>query len=1028
MRRAFILTIEVVALIVSVLVVLFGLLLWRLSSAPVSLETIQPWLTNALVKDLDGVTVRIGKAEAVWGGLTDLLQVRMQDVDLSNEVSAQALLIPDMTAVFSLSSFLSGEYVPVELRLRRPHLLMAAALNDADQSASQTGTHINTIDHVKQVLGFLAAPADGDSAFSGLDEITIENGRVTLDNAMWKTPLRVLIPKLHSKRDIAGLRVDGSMRIALGIPPAMMSINALYRSDSGLLASHVDFAGVAADQLQQYFPEIRRIGRFNDPVSGFANVTLDPRSLDVKRAKFALQSGRGLLALSDLLDQPIAFDQLVADFAYDGDRKALTIAELSLDRGDHRLALSGQINGPLAQQKWSVTGTMQGLAVDDLDQIWPANLLTLSRRWVVQNLSGGAVDTAAFSLQGDLANWLPDQLTVTAYTADIGFSDVQVEVLPRLPPLQKTNGKIHFENDQMVISVASAQLQKSRITKGNFTVTGLASDSPQAVADFAISGQVRDGFKLVTQAVPQTSGNEALLAQQLGGAFAGQMKLTFPLRHSIPIEAVDLRFEGDITGGQLKQIVGDYNLTKADMKLSVDGAVMQLEGRAEVAGIDLQLTHRHWFGSASKQLSETRAIADLTMNDQRQFGFDFGDHVRGPIAVEAAYLRQKKQPAVLKATFDFVETALELPPLEWQKPAQAVGVLHLQAGFPRTGVIEISSFDFVGGALSVDGSASLHKGALHDLKIRRLATRDTDISLSVTARKQRDEKSAGYDVTVKGRRFNAQPLLMGWQGSSGFSVPNIDLVANLDQIDVGLANPLLGATVSLGIDEQQFQQARVSTRLGAGELRVVADADGGVTIDASRADAFFDWLGFGRPISGGKLTVKGHLLTDGRFTGLARIGEFNVVDAPVLAQIFRLASFTGVLDALRGRSLTFKTFNAAITLDKQAFQVTEGFAYGPSLGISVQGRYKLDDETVDFSGMVAPASALNLVINRFPILGRMITGGRKEGLLAAQYKAVGAAEQPTVVVNPLTAILPGFLRGLVRLGESEIDRSKAGQN
>ena len=276
--------------------------------------------------------------------------------------------------------------------------------------------------------------------------------------------------------------------------------------------------------------------------------------------------------------------------------------------------------------------------------------------------------------------------------------------------------------------------------------------------------------------------------------------------------------------------------------------------------------------------------------------------------------------------------------------------------------------------------------------------------------------------------MNAQPLLRSWRQNNDQAFQNLKLVAAVEQVDVGLAQPLFGATMRANINNGQLQQANVSTRLGAGELQVMAGGDGGLMIDASRADDLFEWLGFGRPIAGGKLTVRGHFLADGGFTGRARIVEFDVVDAPILAQIFRLASFTGILDALRGQSLSFRAFNGAIAFDQQAFQVTDGFAYGPSLGISVQGKYNRMDESVDFSGMVAPASALNLVINRFPILGRMITGGRKEGLLAAQYKVIGTVDEPTAVVNPLTAILPGFLRGLVRLGESEVDRNGGDQN
>ena len=1018
MRRALILSVEIVALIVSALVVLVGLLLWRLSSAPVSLETVQPWLANALGDNLSGISVSIGATEAAWGGLTDLLQLRLQNVTVTADDDSGLLSVPELTAVFSVRGILGGEYVPVELRLRRPHLTVNRGLAaTAAPPPTKAGRDLS------QVLGLFAAPSGSSSPFSELDEIDIVDGQVTIHHVRWQTPLRLTVPKLTSTRDANGLGLNGSARIAVGVPPAMLSLSALYNRDTGLLDSRVEFAGVDWDQITEFFPEIARLGRFEEPVSGFSNLTLDPQTLRLQQAKFAAQSGRGALRLADLLEAPIRFDQMRVNLDFDGATNSLTISQLDLRRGDSKLSTSALIKGPLAEQQWSVQGSADGLAIAELDQIWPENVLQLSRRWVMANLSGGTVDGVDFTVGGSLSNWSPKQAKLTDYAADIGFSDVQARVLKRLPPIQQTAGQIHLENDLVVISVTQGLMAKTQLQRGTITISETRSKAPQVVADIEVTGLVRDGFQIAAQALPKSFAATTLDPNQIDGSFAGRINLAFPLRKTVPIEAVTIGFIGDISNGQFKQVIAGRNLRNGEAKITIEQQEMRLEGTAEVAGIALTLDHRQWFDPANAVKSETHATAKLSPQEQARLGFDLDPYVRGPIDVEAVFQRPKTGSDQLQATLDFAQTALQLPQLDWQKPAQAAGVLHLTAVVPKTGDITISHFDLVGGELSASGRAAFRGGALSSLNLDRLTTQSADISLTATR-----DTTAGYAINIKGRRMNAQPLLRSWRQNNDQAFQNLKLVAAVEQVDVGLAQPLFGATMRVNINNGQLQQANVSTRLGAGELQVMAGGDGGLMIDASRADDLFEWLGFGRPIAGGKLTVRGHFLADGGFTGRARIVEFDVVDAPILAQIFRLASFTGILDALRGQSLSFKAFNGAIAFDQQAFQVTDGFAYGPSLGISVQGKYNRMDESVDFSGMVAPASALNLVINRFPILGRMITGGRKEGLLAAQYKVIGTVDEPTAVVNPLTAILPGFLRGLVRLGESEVDRNGGDQN
>ena len=51
----------------------------------------------------------------------------------------------------------------------------------------------------------------------------------------------------------------------------------------------------------------------------------------------------------------------------------------------------------------------------------------------------------------------------------------------------------------------------------------------------------------------------------------------------------------------------------------------------------------------------------------------------------------------------------------------------------------------------------------------------------------------------------------------------------------------------------------------------------------------------------------------------------------------------------------------------------------------------------------------------------LLTGGEKEGLLAAEYLIGGTREEPQVTVNPLTAFTPGFLRAFVKATRKPLD-------
>ena len=67
---------------------------------------------------------------------------------------------------------------------------------------------------------------------------------------------------------------------------------------------------------------------------------------------------------------------------------------------------------------------------------------------------------------------------------------------------------------------------------------------------------------------------------------------------------------------------------------------------------------------------------------------------------------------------------------------------------------------------------------------------------------------------------------------------------------------------------------------------------------------------------------------------------------------------------------------------------------------------------MDLSGTVVPSYTVNQVLGNIPILGGLLTGGKDEGLFAANYKMNGSLEDPKVDVNPLSILAPGILRRL----------------
>ena len=72
-------------------------------------------------------------------------------------------------------------------------------------------------------------------------------------------------------------------------------------------------------------------------------------------------------------------------------------------------------------------------------------------------------------------------------------------------------------------------------------------------------------------------------------------------------------------------------------------------------------------------------------------------------------------------------------------------------------------------------------------------------------------------------------------------------------------------------------------------------------------------------------------------------------------------------------------------------------------------------------GTLVPAYTLNSVLGNIPLLGNLLVGKEGEGIFAMTYGVDGPIGEPTVTVNPLSALAPGFLRSIVFGGANPIE-------
>ncbi len=166
-------------------------------------------------------------------------------------------------------------------------------------------------------------------------------------------------------------------------------------------------------------------------------------------------------------------------------------------------------------------------------------------------------------------------------------------------------------------------------------------------------------------------------------------------------------------------------------------------------------------------------------------------------------------------------------------------------------------------------------------------------------------------------------------------------------------------------------------------------------------------------ITGGAVTMEGSF--DDRqagspFNGTVDLRGFKVRGAPVAGKVLQALTIYGV----RGRPARPRTgvrpVRGPFRLQGSVLQVEDARAFSSSLGVTATGRLDFGRKRVDLTGTIVPAYFFNSLPGRIPLIGGLFSPEKGSGLFAANYALTGKLTDPSLSINPLSALTPGFTR------------------
>ena len=497
---------------------------------------------------------------------------------------------------------------------------------------------------------------------------------------------------------------------------------------------------------------------------------------------------------------------------------------------------------------------------------------------------------------------------------------------------------------------------------------------------------------------------------------AGRVEAELRARQTASGGPVVWSLSGTAEGVLLQGLLSGRAVQAARLVGRLDERAVEASGALRIDGQPLELASlRHELWTRSRPKSVGRLRGRLAADRLGAIVPELAGPLSGSLAADLSFDLGRDGSLAVRLDADLQDLGVSVPDLSLTKATGQPGKLVLAAD-KRGERVRISSLAPGWPGLILDGRATVTWPGLHASGLELDRSRIARSELVASLRLDRGRLTG----RISGPLLVLNPWLGG--GPAGGDLPALALDLALDRVEAG-GLVLLDLQGRIEREQGIWRVIELAAgHAGGGAFRIGLQPREGVPrleLRSDRAGLLLEAVDPAADLAdGGRLLLDGVLGQDAEdttFEGRLEVRDVVIRRAPILARILTLAPLGGILDVLTGRGLRLDRIDAGLSLARGVLAVAEGRASGSQLGITAAGTIDLVGGTLELAGTVVPVYTLNRFVGQLPLVGRLLRGEDGVGAFAATWSARGPAAAPAISVNPLTLVVPGFLRDLAAL-------------
>lgn len=718
-------------------------------------------------------------------------------------------------------------------------------------------------------------------------------------------------------------------------------------------------------------------------------------------------------------EPPFILDDMALEALYDPVARRFTVPKGTLKGPQGGLTLAGEVDLSAAEPLFSLDVSMTPMPVSALKRMWPITAVPSVRSWIYDHVISGDVTRADFSLNmplGSIGNpaW---KLPPEAISINIEGSNAEMRPVPQLPAVKGASISVHGTARTVHVTATNGTVdtpggRKLNLSQAVFDVPETVMKNPPAKVMVSLDGPAAAAVELAAMPPLRGVSSEQIDPGAVRGTISGTAQVNVILSDNITPADVDYAFEADLTDFSADKVFLGQKLDDATIRAFMTPAATVLRGDGKLGGALAN------FDYTKPKVGDATFVVSASLDDaaRTKLNLDLVG-LSGTVGVK---LTGTIGPKSKSADVDLDLTAARLAELVpgWSKPAGKAARLTAKATVTGSGT-RLDDLVVTGPGVNIKGTIELDsKASLVSANLPTFQLSDGD-KASVKV----ENGDGAMKITVRGEVIEARAFLKNLleapiAGRKDEKPLDIDLDVKLDVVTGNNGETMRQVVLRLsrrGGTLTAFSLGGLVGREGGVTGELVANGSGRPQLSVATTDAgaLLRFINLYARLYGGDLwiNVDGPRGDGSPQAGVVNMRDFTIRGEPGLDRLLAAAPARGSDgNPAPGGVVAFRKLQVEFVRSSQQLNIKDGAIWGPSIGSTFDGNLDFANDRVSVRGTYVPAYGLNNLFSKLPVLGFFLGGGPNEGLVGVTYEIVGPLSGPTLRMNPISAVAPGFLR------------------